>query len=118
MPLNAARLIGASQAVAGEVGVSHLAHHIQYERALITTRSQLAERAFLAEWDSGQALSLEQAVAEAKTVIENMAMLSYPSEPKERAAAVAAGDAGHSEETKTATNVVRLRPRSRSPRRA
>jgi predicted ATPase/DNA-binding CsgD family transcriptional regulator len=68
-PERAARLLGAAWGVAETLGVRYLAHHVHAERVLATTRSQLDDEAFDAAWAEGQALSIEQAVAEARRLL-------------------------------------------------
>lgn len=62
----AARLFGAADALLQAVGAS-LGHtdRAEYERNVATVRAQLGDEAFAAAWAQGQALTLEQAVAEA-----------------------------------------------------
>lgn len=62
----AARLFGAADALLQAVGAS-LGHtdRAEYERNVATVRAQLGGEAFAAAWAQGQALTLEQAVAEA-----------------------------------------------------
>lgn len=64
---HAARLFGAAQALRGEIGGSLMSHRnrIMTERSIIGVREQLGEEAWLEAWDDGQAMTLEQAVAEA-----------------------------------------------------
>ena len=65
----AARLLGAAWGVAESLGVRYLAHHVHAERVLAATRSQLEEQTFDSAWIEGQALPLEQAVAEARRLL-------------------------------------------------
>ena len=65
----AARLLGAAWGVAESLGVRYLAHHIHAERVLAAARSQLDDDAFETAWAEGQALSIEQAVAEARRLL-------------------------------------------------
>lgn len=64
-PERAARLLGAAQALGDAAGISHLAHHVQYERALADTRFRLSEAAFHQAWQEGTQLQMEAAIAEA-----------------------------------------------------
>jgi hypothetical protein len=66
----AARLFGAADALRASVG-THItpAERADYERQLAAVRAQLDEPAFAAAWAAGRALSLEQAIAEALTVV-------------------------------------------------
>ena len=65
----AARLLGAAWGVAESLGVRYLAHHVHAERVLTATRSQLDDLVFDTAWTEGQALSIEQAVAEARRLL-------------------------------------------------
>jgi predicted ATPase/DNA-binding CsgD family transcriptional regulator len=65
----AARLLGAAWGVAESLGVRYLAHHVHAERVLAAARSQLDDDAFDTAWTEGQALSIEQAVAEARRLL-------------------------------------------------
>ena len=65
----AARLLGAAWGVAESLGVRYLAHHVHAERVLAATRSLLDDHVFDAAWREGQALSTEQAVAEARRLL-------------------------------------------------
>ncbi len=65
----AARLLGAAWGVAESLGVRYLAHHVHAERVLAAVRSQLDDDAFETAWTEGQALSIEQAVAEARRLL-------------------------------------------------
>ena len=103
-PERAARLLGAARALGDRVGVAHLAHHLYYERVIAAARARLDERAFTDAWASGQALSLEQALAEAEAVI------GFVSKSR-TVAADADTDA-------VPANVVALRARNRRPRGA
>jgi len=59
----AARLFGAAEALGGASPVP--AHRRESARHVATVRAQLDEGAFAAAWAAGQAMTLEQAVAEA-----------------------------------------------------
>ncbi len=65
----AVRLFGAAEEIRESIGLS-LQQHIrtQYEAAIATAKAALGEVGFEAAWEAGQALSLEQAVADATTV--------------------------------------------------
>jgi predicted ATPase/DNA-binding CsgD family transcriptional regulator len=65
----AARLLGAAWGVAESLGVHYLAHHVHAERVLATTRSHLDGQVFDTAWTEGHALSMEQAVAEARRLL-------------------------------------------------
>jgi non-specific serine/threonine protein kinase len=69
----AARLLGAAWGVAGALGVRYLAHHVHAERVLAATQSRLPDQVFESAWSEGQALSLENAVAEAHTLLSGPA---------------------------------------------
>jgi tetratricopeptide (TPR) repeat protein len=67
-PPRAARLLGAATALRAAIGATaDPGARVTYDRALVATRAALGEEAFAAAWAAGQALSLEQAVAEALT---------------------------------------------------
>ena len=74
----AARLLGAAWGVAESLGVRYLAHHVHAERVLATTQSQLDDHVFDTAWIEGQALSIEQAVAEARRLLAAPASASGP----------------------------------------
>src|SRR5215203_4784026 len=74
----AARLLGAAWGVAESLGVRYLAHHVQAERVLAATRSQLDDHTFDSAWAEGQALSIEQAVAEARRLLAAPTSVSVP----------------------------------------
>ena len=65
-PDRAARLLGAAEAwfttVGHVIGQTERAEHDGY---IAATRAQLGEETFAAAWAGGQALTLEQAIAEA-----------------------------------------------------
>jgi len=65
-PERAARLWGAAERLRQALGCRPApAARATYERALATCRAQLGEEAFAAAWAEGQAMTLEQAIAEA-----------------------------------------------------
>ena len=74
----AARLLGAAWGVAESLGVRYLAHHVHAERVLAATRSQLDDQTFDTAWIEGQALSIEQTVAEARRLLAAPTSLSVP----------------------------------------
>jgi predicted ATPase/DNA-binding CsgD family transcriptional regulator len=74
----AARLLGAAWGVAESLGVRYLAHHVHAERVLAATRSHLDEHAFDSAWKEGQALSIEQAVAEARRLLAAPMSVAVP----------------------------------------
>ncbi|MGH2604569.1 MAG: hypothetical protein ACRDJ9_34915, partial [Dehalococcoidia bacterium] len=64
----AARLLGTAEALIEAIGVFHLMHPAEYERAMIAARAALGEKAFATAWAAGRALPLNQALAEAAAV--------------------------------------------------
>ena len=64
-PERAARLLGAAYALRDALGVARLSHHVHGERILDATRACLGEGAFAAAWETGRALPIEAAIAEA-----------------------------------------------------
>ena len=65
-PERLVRLFGAVTPLHGRYGVSlYPAERAAYERQLSAARVQLGEDAYAAAWAEGQALTLEQAIAEA-----------------------------------------------------
>ena len=86
----------------------------EYERAVAATRAQLDERAFADDWASGQALSLEQAIAEAREVAETVAKrAAQPTETDDTTAEFSAisEDVGTAAAAGAPANVIPLRPR-------
>jgi predicted ATPase/DNA-binding CsgD family transcriptional regulator len=72
-----ARLFGAAEAVSrANQMMLHPPDREVNERNLATVRAHMAEEAFRAAWTAGQALTLEQAVAEALTPMESAARSS------------------------------------------
>jgi non-specific serine/threonine protein kinase len=68
-PEQAARLYGAADAVHETIGVAVTREHRPHnERYLARVRAALTEGAFAAAWTAGQAMALEEAVAEALSV--------------------------------------------------
>ncbi len=66
----AARLLGTAAAIREASGVRYGAHYIRGTKVLADVQSRLDERAFRLAWDAGRALALEEAVAEARAVIQ------------------------------------------------
>ena len=65
-PRQVVRLFGAAAAIRAIVGIPLFPEErIAYDRALAAARVQLGEAAYAAAWAAGQALTLEQAIAEA-----------------------------------------------------
>lgn len=71
-PRHAARLLSAARTLGRAAGVHTLAHHYQFERAVTTARSRLNDAAFDEAWDAGRCLSLEQAIAEARAIADEI----------------------------------------------
>ena len=72
-PKRAVRLWGAAQHLRAALGCRPApAARATYERQLVLARAQLGEAAFTAAWAAGEALSLEQAIAEALGDESNM----------------------------------------------
>ncbi len=69
----AARLLGAAWGLAEAIGVQFLAHHLHAEHILATARSRLDPSAFDAAWAAGQALPVDQAIAEAQALLTEVA---------------------------------------------
>jgi len=68
-PARAARLFGAAAALLEAVGAPpYLPEQARYDQGMAAVRAQTGPRAFAAAWDQGQALPLEEAVAEATKV--------------------------------------------------
>ena len=65
----AARLLGAAWGVADALGIRYLAHHVHAEWVLAAVQSRLDDRTFDAAWREGQALSIDDAVAEARRLL-------------------------------------------------
>jgi predicted ATPase/class 3 adenylate cyclase/DNA-binding CsgD family transcriptional regulator len=66
----AARLLGSAAAIREASGVRYGPHYIRGTQVLADVQSRLDERAFRVAWDAGRALALEEAVAEARAVIQ------------------------------------------------
>ena len=65
-PERAARLWGAAERLRQAIGCRTApAARATYERAMAVVRAQLGDDAFAAAWAEGQAMTLEQAIAEA-----------------------------------------------------
>ncbi len=65
-PERAARLWGAAEALRQSIGVREApASHATHHRLIAAAREQVGEAKFAAEWAAGEALTLEQALAEA-----------------------------------------------------
>jgi tetratricopeptide (TPR) repeat protein len=67
-PERAARLWGAAESLRQSLGVREApASHATYRRLMATAREQLGEAEFAAEWAAGEAMTLEEAIAETTT---------------------------------------------------
>jgi DNA-binding NarL/FixJ family response regulator len=55
--------------VARTLGVHYLAHHVYAENVLSTTRERLDQAMFDAAWEKGQAMSISDTIAEARSVL-------------------------------------------------
>ena len=87
-PAEAARLLGAAEALLQATGAAPYRYRLEqpwHEQAVGTARAALGEAAFAQSWVAGRALSLEQAVAEAATLADELAApppaRSAPSQP-------------------------------------
>ena len=85
-PERATRLLGAAQALGDSIGVTHLGHHLYYERILVAARAALNEPVFADAWDEGQALLPEQAIADALGEVELIAQQAADATCKDKAA--------------------------------
>jgi len=83
--LPAARLLGAARALADDLGVRFVAHHVSAERILAGVRARLHGDDFAAAWAAGQTLSIPQAIAAARDLLGDPA-------PERRPAAAATLD--------------------------
>jgi predicted ATPase/DNA-binding CsgD family transcriptional regulator/DNA-binding XRE family transcriptional regulator len=61
----AVRLLAAAMALAETAGTSWLGHQEQYDRTLAAAHAEMDGPAFVAAWEAGRALPLEDAIAEA-----------------------------------------------------
>jgi hypothetical protein len=65
-PRRAARLLGASEALNSANGSAFdPVDRVEYDRILAATRARLDQESFDAAWSAGQAITLDQAIAEA-----------------------------------------------------
>jgi hypothetical protein len=63
-PADAARLFGAASALRERLGMPlPVINQAPYERAMGTTRSMLSDAAFVAAWQEGEAMTLDEAIA-------------------------------------------------------
>jgi tetratricopeptide (TPR) repeat protein len=70
-PERAARLFGAAQALREAIGAPRPpADQPRYDRSVAAARAGLGEHAFTAAWAEGRALSVDQALAAARTATE------------------------------------------------
>src|SRR5215203_3878958 len=65
----AARLLGAAWGLGDTLGVRFLAHHLYAERVLALVRSRLDAATFTAAWEAGRALTLGEAIDEARAAL-------------------------------------------------
>jgi predicted ATPase/DNA-binding CsgD family transcriptional regulator len=86
----AARLLGASSALRDAIGIRHGSHHLRGVQVLADVQARLDERSFAAASQAGRALSVEQAVAEAREVILE-ATQQWVAPPKRTVAASPSG---------------------------
>jgi non-specific serine/threonine protein kinase len=68
----AARLLGAIEAALGAAGMIRVDNWLQAERITADTRAALEPAAFERAWGTGRALPLEEAVAEARTIADEV----------------------------------------------
>lgn len=64
----AARLLGAVDSIAGEIGARRLPHQALRNRAIALTQAMLDEPVLLSAWNAGRGSSLAEAIVEAETV--------------------------------------------------
>ncbi len=64
----AARLLGAVDSIAGEIGARRLPHQALRKRAIALTQAMLDESVLLSAWNAGRGSSLAEAIVEAETV--------------------------------------------------
>ena len=67
-PEQAARLLGATQALCEAMALPVLPHHAQHKRVIAATRAALAEPVYQAAWEAGRGLTADEAAAEARAV--------------------------------------------------
>jgi predicted ATPase/DNA-binding CsgD family transcriptional regulator len=90
-PIQATRLFGATDAVFKRLGTSVWpVDQLDYERNFATAQSGLEEEAFAAAFAAGQALLVEQAIAEASAIIIALGDSSEETSVESNAAAAAA----------------------------
>jgi predicted ATPase/class 3 adenylate cyclase len=68
-PLRAARLFGAAEGLRALIGMGAIEQPIEraaYEESVVSVRAQLDPESFAAAWAAGRAMSLEQAIADAR----------------------------------------------------
>ncbi len=78
----AARLLGAVEALLEDSDTPHFLYRIcraEYKRTVATVRAHLDEATFTAAWAAGQAMTIEQAIAEAQPVTLSAAKSSITS---------------------------------------
>ena len=72
-PERAARLLGATEAAREASGLDRIAHTLHAERITAATRAALPAAAYAQAWSAGRALPLEDAIAEALALAEEIA---------------------------------------------
>jgi hypothetical protein len=78
--VRAARLLGAATALRTTIGIRRApAARPAYERDVASARAQLDDAAFAAAWAAGQALTLEQAIAELQRTLVSTVTSRQPS---------------------------------------
>lgn len=71
-PQHAARLLGAAEALRKTTGVLvSTADRGEYERHVSSARAGLEEKVFAAAWAEGRAISLEQVIEYARSVLDS-----------------------------------------------
>jgi hypothetical protein len=71
-PERATRLLGAVAAICERTGLTVLGHDAQQQHTTTLLRDALSEEAFGAAWDAGRALAPAEAVAEARTLADEL----------------------------------------------
>jgi predicted ATPase/DNA-binding SARP family transcriptional activator len=114
VPRQAAHLLGAARALGAGVGIRNVAHHFEYERVVSATRAALDDQAFAEESARGETLSLEQAIAAARTVAGMITAPGIGTDERAVPPGVIVDEADHAADAPaTQGNVIPLRPRAR-----
>jgi DNA-binding CsgD family transcriptional regulator len=71
-PVRAARLLGAVDSLLQRLGVPQLPHYALHRRAVASARAALDEPTFVVAWTAGQALTTEEAIAEAVAAVADV----------------------------------------------